>query len=230
MRIKSNFRDYYDGVQAFGQDDLLYVRMPKEVDDVTFNRRSYVHPYRYKDTYYWKNVKIMFCGKLYNGYKFFGPGFENQPYLYKLEEIEALHKKMGWEFIKTGNEYQRHSIVKDYELLGQSKKNNTPFTCEYKDPIIISFKTEWKDKYFKGKICGRQEVEIALVNGRLSNYNFQTVFDPYSAFQEIRMYLSNLASLEKPIPKIDDVTMAEAKGFDKWSFRKEPSKKGRTRK
>jgi hypothetical protein len=33
-----------------------------------------------------------------------------------------------------------------------------------------------------------------------------------------------MASPEKPIPKIDDKTMAQAKGFDKFSFRKPPKK------
>ena len=41
------------------------------------------------------------------------------------------------------------------------------------------------------------------------------------------MFISNLAVPLKPIPKIDDKTMAEIKGFDKWSFRKEPGKKKR---
>jgi hypothetical protein len=29
----------------------------------------------------------------------------------------------------------------------------------------------------------------------------------------------------KPIPEISDDDMRDVKGFDKWSFRKEPSKK-----
>lgn len=34
------------------------------------------------------------------------------------------------------------------------------------------------------------------------------------------MWHNNLAMPEKPIPKIDDTTVLETKGFDKFSFRK----------
>ena len=44
------------------------------------------------------------------------------------------------------------------------------------------------------------------------------------SFQELFQWHSNLASPEKEIPYIDDKTMAEAKGFNKYSFRKDKSK------
>jgi len=59
-------------------------------------------------------------------------------------------------------------------------------------------------------------------NPCLKDYDFMRVFDPYQAFQEISMFMGNLAEPRKPIPAIDDKTMAEIKGFDKWSFRKPP--------
>ena len=48
--------------------------------------------------------------------------------------------------------------------------------------------------------------------------------DPYQAFQEINMWMSNQAMPEKVIPEIDNKTMIEIKGFDKFSFRKDKSK------
>ena len=68
---------------------------------------------------------------------------------------------------------------------------------------------------------------MLVVNGILKDFDFVKLFDPYQAFQELQMYLSNIAVPLKPIPEIDDVTMAEAKGFNKWSFRKERSSKKR---
>jgi hypothetical protein len=47
------------------------------------------------------------------------------------------------------------------------------------------------------------------------------LFEPYQAYQEISMFVNNLAIPEKPIPKMSDEDMASIKGFDKFSFRKD---------
>jgi len=62
-------------------------------------------------------------------------------------------------------------------------------------------------------------------NSRLKELDFAKIFNPIKAYQEITMFMNNLAVPIKPIPKISDVTMAEAKGFNKYSFRKDPTKK-----
>ena len=55
--------------------------------------------------------------------------------------------------------------------------------------------------------------------------------DPYSAYQEIAMYLAGpLANQQDPPQDIDDETLASMKGFDKLSFRTDsPGKKRRRR-
>ena len=53
---------------------------------------------------------------------------------------------------------------------------------------------------------------------------FYRVFDTYTAAQEVEMYVGSKASPEKTIPAIADKVMASAKGFDKYSFRKDKSK------
>jgi hypothetical protein len=65
-------------------------------------------------------------------------------------------------------------------------------------------------------------------NGCLKDVEFFRVFDTFKAFQEIAMYYGGLAAPQKPIPVVPDKVLAGAKGFDKWSFRKEP--KGKKRK
>lgn len=63
-----------------------------------------------------------------------------------------------------------------------------------------------------------------IVDACLKDYEFFRLKDPYTDFQEIQMYLGSvLSNNQEKIPKIDDKTLAQAKGFDKWSFRKEPS-------
>ena len=60
-----------------------------------------------------------------------------------------------------------------------------------------------------------------VLNGCLKDLEFYRKFDSFQAYQEIAMWLGNQAEPRKPIPKLDDVTMLESKGFDRrFSFRK----------
>lgn len=70
-----------------------------------------------------------------------------------------------------------------------------------------------------------QYKERLVLNECLKDLNFQKVFPPQLAYQELMMYFgSALAAPEKTIPSIDDKTMLMAKGFDKYSFRKDKQK------
>jgi hypothetical protein len=67
-------------------------------------------------------------------------------------------------------------------------------------------------------------------NPRLASINFQKVIPPYQAYQSLRMWLSNKAMPNKPIPEISNKDMIVAKGFDlKTSFRN-PKDKNKIRK
>jgi hypothetical protein len=72
------------------------------------------------------------------------------------------------------------------------------------------------------RILGTLELTI---NGCLGDLGFYQIFDSFSAYQELRMWVSNQASPEKDMPNFGDDLKAASKGFDKFSFRKDPSKK-----
>ena len=49
---------------------------------------------------------------------------------------------------------------------------------------------------------------------------FQTIFEPFTAFQEIEMFLGGvIGSNENNIIEIEDKYRIESHGFNKWSFR-----------
>ena len=64
-----------------------------------------------------------------------------------------------------------------------------------------------------------------IYNPPLKHYNFAKVKDPFTTFQDIRMWLSNLAY---PEPKMKEMTNEENAARlghgDKYSFRTPPSK------
>ena len=45
--------------------------------------------------------------------------------------------------------------------------------------------------------------------------------DPYTAYQNLSMWVNNQAQPIKPIPPMKDEDMVSIKGFDKYSFRKD---------
>jgi len=64
-------------------------------------------------------------------------------------------------------------------------------------------------------------------NCSLKDYKFFKVKDPVTTYQEVAMFMGGLAAPQKPIPVPSDKDMVSIKGFDKHSFRKEPTKKKR---
>ena len=66
----------------------------------------------------------------------------------------------------------------------------------------------------------------------LKNLSFFKMFDAYTCFQKIEHFLTNeIVKPDEISPEIQasitDELKAQAHGYDKWSFRKEPSKKKR---
>lgn len=69
-------------------------------------------------------------------------------------------------------------------------------------------------------VFSRAKSKVYFNPEKLANFEFNKVLKADKAYQELLMWHNNLATPEKQIPKIDDKTMLEAKGFDKFSFRK----------
>ena len=59
-----------------------------------------------------------------------------------------------------------------------------------------------------------------ILNPKLIDIKFTDLFDAFTAFQEIEMFISGvLANNEKPLSIIDEKYRQQQRGFDKWSFR-----------
>jgi hypothetical protein len=85
-------------------------------------------------------------------------------------------------------------------------------------------------------VANEDQLTVTYNTCRLHKLDFQRIFDPYSAYQEIQMFVTNDLPVRSNKPtkymgkKMDDTVadkdMIVAKGFDlKSSFRKPPSKK-----
>jgi hypothetical protein len=248
MRINSEFRDYYDSVQSEGQDQSLVYQRHKRTDDLI----SYSFPHytvsRYSNTEHFPfsvdSYAIGFCGKVYLCLELLaGQPYANKLYMskedrekirycYTLQDLdkaveefcdddqkEYFHRK------KNAGSYasNRRQFERQLEL-GIEKQTDSRYEKYFIDQQCPVFVAHYEPKYEKGgyKLTRAGTIDY---HAPLKFYDFMKVFPPFQAFQEINMWLSNQAVPIKPIPEIDDVTMAEAKGFDKYSFRKAPTKK-----
>lgn len=222
MRIISSFHDYYDSVQSFGQDDLIYLREERtEEIDIKFETVGG----------YWNSLVdcrtrlIGFCGKAYpvivfDPQQLSGSNTAPDVYnCYSIEDIdlciEAYAKK------RAKKEYyekrSRYSSDLRTDFVDHFNYYKTP---RAQKPFVELFERFKSPIYTARKVRRKSDIEFT-VNAALKPYEFVRIKDVYTAFQDVSMFVGNIAMPEKPIPTVDDKTMAQIKGFDKFSFRKE---------
>lgn len=228
--IDKKHKDYYDGVVGTtGVDNsVVFERTTKEIDNwkkfpkafqrgISWNYKNKLiqhFTYRSKgDKYIHASHFIVgFCGKLYLGFKMY---YENQ--------VSPYYKETLVDFTYDVNEFKTHfnqrwsfadfdefvEYVKNYDCVDVHRELNTP---------IFIFDMNMLMKH------GRDESFI--INPILKEYNFYKVFDSFTAFQEIQMYISGVLGVgENPTIEVSDKDKIISRGFDyKWSFRKPPTK------
>jgi hypothetical protein len=252
MRIIEG-RDYYDSALGFGQDPtLVWVRHPEVVkykltkvhDPRTFPSRrqspgAAVYPFPSipeamhpkSDDLYINQYMIGFCGLIYPMLKL-GVGWDGkiEAICYTLAEvdqfIEANFKERKVEAYKAENrrwyEHHGHHWMERYRRAKLEKFFNE---CEEKKAAFNELFVAKRCPVFVARYRYWNEATITYHAQNLKELDFMRIFDPFTAYQEIAMYFGNMAVPLRPIPPIDDKTMSEAKGFDKFSFRKDPQKK-----
>ena len=244
MRIISDFHDYYDSVQSAGQDQsVVYMRSRKEV---ALNRDSYPFPVfgqTLPPSWRWqcRGVKvdqfaIGFCGKVYPILRLsyqLKPESKSTSVVcfnlgdvdafiernYKRHEIDAYRSKpRRWRFSDSWDRGQRREKFKEFfDLFAVKQSAFAEIFIANQSPIFVASVTAgeaWRSNGYK-----------IVFNGSLKELEFFRIVDTFTAFQELQMYFGATAQPNRPIPAVSDEDLASAKGFDKWSFRKPPTKK-----
>lgn len=228
MRIISKTHDYYDTAQSFGQDmSIVYKRdiiefrennLPENVlnivskinESTNLNHNFRSGWYYRPDTCVLKDKKrvslnyghIVFCGKVYPFIKLFGT-YENIPdeFFYSLSSFE---ERVEGATFNCNKDYKRH-IRKFFEVTEQDRLYE--FLVEKKVISLLLYGN------------------AVVVNPILSEYNFYKVKPAWEAYQEIDSYICGVLSFpQNAMVEIEDKYRIEQHGFDKWSFRKLPTK------
>jgi len=228
MKIISKAYDYYDTVAY--TDSPIFVRHekdyvdyspPREIKDI-LDKAPYIYPHIMGS----QEILIGFCGRVYPlvelSYSSDGLSVDHTFFCYSQKDILKFFsvtklKTFSETYpMKTGRN-QAYFTKKNMDILFgfHGKKIPDDIFFELKSPIFIVTRNERHIKKFK-----------LTVNGSLKQYGFQKVFDPFQAYQEIEMYLGGvLGQTEINTVGISDKDLKHQKGFDKWSFKKMPTKR-----
>jgi hypothetical protein len=244
MRIKSSFHDFYDQCMSHGQDaDLLYLREERE-EPLTFSDIPYwqildnARSLHHLDVRQWT---IGFCGKLY-------PTFEIAVVEHRTAESNKDHHLSSLadidKFVESNfkkpyvdayyaldpRNFAKWRANRRYRQLWPEAYCHKRFeqlfaACANAGTKFMHVFEEKRCPIFAVSYLRTQQMPTIAYNVCLREHEFFRIKDPYTAFQEIQMFMSNLAWPNRPIPEVSNDDLIAAKGFDRFSFRKEPTKK-----
>ena len=231
MRIFSKFTDYYDHVVP-PSDNFVWERKQTEInldltkpseiskDKTEFLINIFTTMPKPKISYGWKRWNPLhndlfilgFCGKLYAIYLIYTSEYAKpticRPFININEFVEVWNKERTdkIKFEKGKVWHERRPFNEEGLKAWFDESNGRNFVSE----LFIDLKTPLfvidKDKL--------------TTNIKMAEYGLQRIFDPWSAYQEIEMYLTNnLASVHKEMPNFGNELKRDAHGFDDWSFK-----------
>lgn len=231
MRLKSPFKDYYDGLLKMDEDSEPLFLRHTQIDYDTWPLPyhgigpgsipcSNINP---------EVVSIGFCGRVFPAIRM----APDQPWIFSIGAVDSYieqnfkkrqvedYRNKTWRHKLTPNWCYCHGRNQFLELF--RVYNNLFATSGIFDSLLIpTFLVRRMEYVEQIKNPHRDRREVLIKNPRLSDYNLAKIIPPYQAYQEIRMWLSNVAWPNKPIPEVSDKDMIVAKGFDlKTSFRKQ---------
>lgn len=222
MRIRSEVKDYYDCVQRHnhGSDDIFYNRFPSEM--LTTEIVPY-HLHCRDSGFFAKTIIIGFCGKYYPLFQISTISGVNdkEKCCYSVEDVQnfakdTFSKKYFEQF--TNQEYG-NGFKKGFDKIDiQLKELKTDF-FEIAPLFVMQEDRDWVQQ--RNSHSWPKRPTKLKFNCMLKDFDFYRIFDCNQAFQELTMWLNNKAVPMKPIPDISDKDMIMAKGFDKFSFRKD---------
>ena len=246
MRIISRFHDYYDGLNDGADTDHVWKRetscflvdrddpffldsnwelsMQHQMDALHVPNRTacYSKSGRYlgleNDSY--RRSLLLFCGR------FFPLVRLKESVCWRFEEFEAAIDLPNRPFSREWARDKKRIYADSRKMfsIDNIPSRYTTMNLRYKCPVILLDIQEQDLGPIREHEKDRFRVRITL-NPRLADLEFQRILPPYDAFQSIETYLFNeLAEQTNPPVEISDDIRRDAHGFDKRSFRKDPSK------
>ena len=246
MRIISKFYDYYDSSAGYQVDeDLMYIRKTRVVGtaDVAprwYNIHSmvdsgavYKEQYRTKDRsadFYLYQQCVILAGKPYT--------------YYVLEKRETRRDpEFGWNTFSEIHTFNTLTEARDFlEKNGCPRERGLSYYFDDSTTLEDNIKKyDWNKvhqdsrspvlslrapTYQESRALESLDQFMIEADPNLSEIHFQSIVDPWTVHQEISMYLGGvLSTTGAEMVQLNDRELRQKHGFDKWSFRKMPTKR-----
>lgn len=213
MRLHTDFHDYYDHAVGYGIDEKVhYNRFTTEAEIKI--RTSLDRPVHNKAGV------LGFCGHIY-------------PFI----ELRKTDKKLDCDYLDDiGYKFAETFFAFSFEEYSEKEAAWDKYSFDfsyYGTPDRLKLRQFFEDWRFESdEVFLERRVPVwslksmlhaptGTVNPRLMDFGFDRVKDPFTAFQEISMYVANILVEQKETAKIEDKFRIEQHGFDlKTSFRK----------
>ena len=119
--------------------------------------------------------------------------------------------------------------------LGDNSERFERFFIEHKVPVFVMVGAlEVQIRTTTNEAGGKFPVYASgglILNNNLEDLEFYKIIDPFTAYQELSMYIGGVIALNEPdMVEIDDRNMRNKKGFDECSFKHMPDLRKRKRK
>lgn len=214
MLLIRKFYDYYDTCVGYGVDkNIVYNRETKYINidlHKNFPNLKNIMKTNFLFEFKWKYYNLLsFCGEIYPFICFNKYSFDIIKHTFY--DIEHLNKIDSNDYFNYGTKKEYiNSIANTFDEI----KNSI-------DTINLHHKTKSPILLIGGESL--QDETNVIVNPCLKTYNFQKIKDPYTAFQDISMFISGvLGNNEINVVNISDKDLRDSKGFDNMSFKKLP--------
>lgn len=133
-------------------------------------------------------------------------------------KIYQAYQKDKW--VKDKVQFTKPTLVKQkkwhrsWEELEFHRNKPEQLNVFFEDaPVFLAAKGYYHELDYHGWLL--------TLNPRLNTVDFQQVLPPIEAYQQLSMWYGSRNFPENNIPEVSDKDLAEAKGFNKYSFRKE---------
>lgn len=231
MRIISNFHDYYDCIQRLGQDPtVIYLRKEKTVEGWPFPHCYGSCEINGKDSLTQVYV-IGFCGNISPMIEFFDEKILQCVRCWSLADVDYFMSQ----YLKTSAWYAYHESKWSHKFAYNNRRVHFKKFFDKCAQQKIQYEYLFREHHapvFIAKTDGRWKKNSKIIyNACLKDVEFYTRVNNYQAFQEIAMYLGGILGShgghktkykgEPMSMEVSDRDLISAKGFDKYSFRKQ---------
>lgn len=207
MKIHSNFKDYYDiGLKYLIDDEPVFIR--NEIR-VKLESGAYIHKLNNVPLHF---GMIFFCGE-YHPFARMNNSIHHTEFdtFYSTSQFTSKH------LIKT-TQVLDSLFNPDFHMMWRKSDDNTYNTLKRQ---LDSFRENHPIAVLEYSI----RTCIEMTNCNLKQFEFQKIIDPFTAIHKLNTFLCNQARPENPVVNISDKDLAKSKGYDKFSFRKDKTKR-----